>query len=267
MTTEKASFTVTGMTCSACSAHVEKAVRACEGVTEVSVSLLTNTMLVTFHTGAVTPQQIITAVQKAGYGANLVITHHPYIFHPISDIDFDSPQGELIVKTIKAGVTVYSAHTNLDFTIGGINDAMMETIGITNQKADKSKCHRYGKLKESMTVEEFFKMVKKNFDAPNSRLILPENVSKTKKISKIGVSSGSFDDDFSWIKEYNVEVLVTGEMKHNQAIDFKNRKIIGISLGHFESENVGIEKLSKIVRDRLGIDTLVTKSCNPFSDL
>lgn len=63
---ESASFSITGMTCSACSSHVEKAVRKVEGVNNVTVSLLTNSMLVE---GAASADEIIGAVEKAGYGA------------------------------------------------------------------------------------------------------------------------------------------------------------------------------------------------------
>ena len=61
-------YNVTGMSCAACSARVEKAVRAVPGVESCSVSLLTNSMGVT---GTATPEQIIAAVEKAGYGAGL----------------------------------------------------------------------------------------------------------------------------------------------------------------------------------------------------
>jgi len=60
-------YTVTGMSCAACSSRVEKAVSKVEGVTSCSVSLLTNSMGVE---GTATPEAIITAVQEAGYGAS-----------------------------------------------------------------------------------------------------------------------------------------------------------------------------------------------------
>ncbi len=66
MKTEK--FSVTGMTCAACSAHVEKAVRGVTGVTSVSVNLLMNNMLVNYEEPA-TETLICQAVEKAGYGA------------------------------------------------------------------------------------------------------------------------------------------------------------------------------------------------------
>ena len=61
-------FVVTGMSCAACSARVEKAVSKVEGVTSCSVSLLTNSMGVE---GTAQPEDIIAAVEAAGYGASV----------------------------------------------------------------------------------------------------------------------------------------------------------------------------------------------------
>lgn len=64
-------FRVTGMTCAACSAHVEKAAAGVAGVAQVSVNLLMNSMVVEYAEPA-TPQAICAAVGAAGYGASLV---------------------------------------------------------------------------------------------------------------------------------------------------------------------------------------------------
>ena len=65
---DKQIFAVTGMTCSACSAHVEKAVRKVEGVSKVNVNLLQNKMTVEYQAPAA-DETIIRAVEEAGYGA------------------------------------------------------------------------------------------------------------------------------------------------------------------------------------------------------
>ena len=64
-------FDITGMTCSACSARVEKTVGKLDGVDEVSVNLLANQMQVSYREDLLTEQQIIQAVEQAGYGAAL----------------------------------------------------------------------------------------------------------------------------------------------------------------------------------------------------
>lgn len=68
---KKEKYSVTGMTCSACSSHVEKSVSKLQGMTEVSVNLLTNSMQVAYDEALCDEQKIVEAVERAGYGASL----------------------------------------------------------------------------------------------------------------------------------------------------------------------------------------------------
>ena len=65
--TEK--FVVTGMTCAACAAHVEKAASSLDGVDSAAVNLMLGTLVCSYDVDRVSPQAIITAVEAAGYGA------------------------------------------------------------------------------------------------------------------------------------------------------------------------------------------------------
>ena len=67
----KQKFNITGMTCSACSAHVEKAVRRLKGVKAADVSLMTNSMTAEFDDNILSAQEIIAAIIQSGYGASL----------------------------------------------------------------------------------------------------------------------------------------------------------------------------------------------------
>ena len=71
----KERFDVTGMTCSACSSHVEKSVGKLTGVENVSVNLLTNSMQVEFDENKLDTAGIIKAVEDAGYGAAVKDEH------------------------------------------------------------------------------------------------------------------------------------------------------------------------------------------------
>ena len=73
MAVKKAKFDISGMSCSACAAHVDKAVDKLNGVLAVSVNLLQNTMQVSYESDIVTPQQICQAVAQAGYGAQVQV--------------------------------------------------------------------------------------------------------------------------------------------------------------------------------------------------
>ena len=68
---KKEQFTITGMTCSACSARVEKAVAKVDGTKDVSVNLLTNSMQLEYDEAKTNVPAIIKAVVDAGYGASV----------------------------------------------------------------------------------------------------------------------------------------------------------------------------------------------------
>lgn len=73
-----------------------------------------------------------TAERAIANGCELIVAHHPLIFRAIKNLRADLPQGRLIEKLIRAGVSVYAAHTNLDIATGGVNDVLAEKIGLKN---------------------------------------------------------------------------------------------------------------------------------------
>ena len=85
----KQKFKVTGMTCSACSAHVEKAVRKLDGVSSVAVDLLGGSMQVEFDEARLTPDAIISAVTGAGYGASLPAANGTKAAAPANTLEED----------------------------------------------------------------------------------------------------------------------------------------------------------------------------------
>ena len=80
----KETYRISGMTCSACSAHIEKSVSKTQGVKQVHVNLLTNSMIVEFDETVIPSNQIIEAVKKAGANKIILETDCPYL----------SPQGK-----------------------------------------------------------------------------------------------------------------------------------------------------------------------------
>ncbi|MCX7781711.1 MAG: Nif3-like dinuclear metal center hexameric protein [Negativicutes bacterium] len=67
-------------------------------------------------------------------GAGLIISHHPVIFKQLKSLRTDEAQGKLLASLLNAGIAVYAAHTNLDKTAGGVNDALAALIGLSETK-------------------------------------------------------------------------------------------------------------------------------------
>ncbi len=66
---------------------------------------------------------------------NLIISHHPLLFRPVKKVDVETDKTSRIIETlIKKNITLYSAHTNLDFTKDGVSFQLAKKIKLTNQK-------------------------------------------------------------------------------------------------------------------------------------
>ncbi|TCT27002.1 dinuclear metal center YbgI/SA1388 family protein [Melghiribacillus thermohalophilus] len=65
---------------------------------------------------------------------DLIIAHHPLIFKPLKKITPDDEKGRIVEKLIKHNITVYAAHTNLDIAEGGVNDLLMDQLGIEDRE-------------------------------------------------------------------------------------------------------------------------------------
>jgi len=98
------SFPVTGMTCAACQARVQRALAAVPGVTDASVNLVTRNAAVHYDPSSVTPQRLIEAVRATGYDAELRPVDAD-ILAVASSVD-DSEAREARELTIKATVSV-----------------------------------------------------------------------------------------------------------------------------------------------------------------
>jgi dinuclear metal center YbgI/SA1388 family protein len=76
-----------------------------------------------------TPAVIDSAIAAS---CQLLVTHHPLIFKPLKSISAATPQGALLHKAIRGGLSVVSLHTNYDIASGGLNDLLADKIGLEN---------------------------------------------------------------------------------------------------------------------------------------
>ncbi|MCK5680497.1 Nif3-like dinuclear metal center hexameric protein [bacterium] len=71
---------------------------------------------------------LISEAQEAG--VNFIFSHHPLFFKPLKRLDLDVFPGNLLGQALNAGITLYSAHTNLDSVAGGVNDHLAGRLGV-----------------------------------------------------------------------------------------------------------------------------------------
>ncbi len=173
------------------------------------------------------------------WGADLVITHHPMIFAPISQVTDDMT----VFDAVTTGMSFIASHTCLDKAVGGVNSCLAEKVGIKNITDTEDGFLKIGEI-ETESADEF---------AENLKNSLGGSVSYTdsgKPITKVAFCSGGGGDFVSLAKSNGADALLTGEAKHHE---FLLSEDIGISLfatGHFETENIVCEKLKEILNER-----------------
>lgn len=77
----------------------------------------------------VTEEVVDEAINR---GCNMVVSHHPLLFHPVKSITGDDYVGRIIMKAIKNGIVLYATHTNLDNAPGGVNHQIASRIGLND---------------------------------------------------------------------------------------------------------------------------------------
>ena len=180
-----------------------------------------------------TDEAITEAVKR---GANLIVTHHPVIFDPLKSVTEQS----LVYRLIKNGISVISAHTNLDGAHGGVNDALCSAIGLENvEKVQDHEgfAYRIGELDEPMTSEEFAKSVGEKLS------VRTKYVGESSFIKRVAVCSGSGGSMLGEVINTGVDAYVTADIKHNVFMDAHEAGLTLIDAGHFNTEDIIIDTL------------------------
>lgn len=87
------------------------------------------------HTVLVSLSVTSETVQEAKrHGAQMIIAHHPLLFRPLESLREDRPHSRLCAEIIRSNIACFSAHTNLDAAVGGVNDILAEKIGLQQTK-------------------------------------------------------------------------------------------------------------------------------------
>lgn len=190
--------------------------------------------------------------------ANLIITHHPYLFNPTKSIDFRDGFYNRLQRCIKNDITVFAFHTNLDIAEGGVNDNLAKILGIRDIKSlEDGKdlgLGRFGYINEQPAYQ-FLKEVKEKLEA--SGIVVYGNYDKI--IEKVGICGGAGSFLIEDAINQHCDLIVTGDVKYHEAMDLSNKGIIIADVGHFASENHIIYKLQR------EIEEIISKEVYTFS--
>ena len=183
---------------------------------------------------------------------DLIITHHPLIFNPIKKIN-----NPLILEAIKNNICVYCAHTNLDKTYGSTTDALCGVLGLQNLVTVEDYI-KIAHLKDELALEQLIQNVKQSMNLEQVKLINPNNIDIVKNIAICAGGGGSFIDK---LRNYDVDVYITGDIKFHKALEVEGFAVIDI--GHFESELPVLPLIQGLIA-KTKVEVMIAKEEKPW---
>ncbi len=191
----------------------------------------------------ITPDIVREASERS---AQLIVSHHPVIFHPLRAIR----PGTAPFLLVRYGIAAICAHTNLDLAPGGVNSCLAERLGLGGVHALKE----YGTtgLAEALegetgkkyTPREFAEFVRDSLGCDGLYY-----VDGGRGVTRVGLCGGAGSEYLYEAARQGCQAYVTGEAKHHELGDAENLGITLVVAGHFFTENVVIlpllERLAK----------------------
>lgn len=173
-------------------------------------------------------------------GAELIVTHHPLIFHKEKTVTDATYQGKLLLQLIGNRIALYSAHTSLDGAEGGCNDVLCDMLGMQqvrgldhmcNYQGKDYYCGRIGVLQPALTVKMLAHKAGKLLESGQVSMIHPN-----KQVHNLAVCSGAGGDCIKDCIAQGADCLLTGELGYHDGLALWEAGVGAVQCGHYETE-------------------------------
>jgi len=180
---------------------------------------------------------------------DLIISHHPVLFRPVSAINDSTAEGSLLLQLLYSGIAVYSAHTNFDKAAGGTDDTLAELLGLQDVcpltgsgngfDPDRPGFGRIGKLSERQSLEHYLGKVRSALGAGKADYIgNPE-----KEIHTVASCAGAGGDFIQQARQAGADLFITGEVKYHEALPTLDGDMALATFGHYATERPAMNRL------------------------
>ena len=170
-------------------------------------------------------------------GAELIISHHPFIFHALKRINYHGPQGRTMQLLMKHGINVIAAHTNYDKAPGGICDSLASILELQ----DIFTCDEYvrvGKLPTPLSPAELAAHIRGALHTESRYYAASDE-----RITHVAVSGGAYGEGYEAALAAGAQAYVVGEIAHHEILDAYARGITIYDAGHYPTEWPGVVSL------------------------
>ena len=180
---------------------------------------------------------------------DLVVTHHPLFFKPLKSVDTKSDVGRILSLFLSKSMNLYTMHTNLDATVGGVNDELVKVFGFHPAQGERL-TDGIGLLFDSCSY-----LPDQLSSVMSGRWVGAELPST---ISKIAFCGGSGRSLLPQLAGSEVDVFVTGELSYHDEVFCEYHGISAYLIGHHESEVVILPEIqSRLVQSFPGLSVKI----------
>lgn len=197
----------------------------------------------------VTPGIIDEAARR---GCNLVIAHHPLLFRGLKQIcPGDNVVQQSVIEAIRHDITVFSSHTSLDSTPGGISHRIARMLGaevlspLSAPEGSETGLGVVAVFDKPLTPAQFVERVK---DAFGSSVVRCSAALPDATIRRIALCGGSGGEFIPLAVEKGCDVMLTSDVRYHDFVDFGKRIFIA-DIGHYESEECAKQIFYDIISD------------------
>ena len=205
----------------------------------------------------VTPDVVNEAIML---GCDLIVSHHPLLFHGLKQVCGQTPQARIVETAIKHDIAIYSAHTSLDSVIGGINTRLADKLGVTGYRllvtgeSTETGLGVIGRLEKPMDYSDFIGFIRDTLDCTYVRYTRP---AKT-QIQTVALCGGSGAEFIGEAIKQGADVYITADCKYHEFQDADG--VIGlIDIDHWISERHARDIFRDIL-EPLGVTCHISKT-------
>lgn len=179
-------------------------------------------------------------------GANVIVTHHPAIFYPVSSLHSEDP----VLLCARAGISVISAHLNLDAANGGIDEELM--LGLGGSACDIMHSLTDGGYGRAFTVAEesladFVVRIKARF---NTERVLSYGDRPVRKVAGF-CGAGLDDSTVAFALRRGADTVVSSDGKHHLIAALVNADVNVVLLTHYAAEQYGFVRFAENLRQKI----------------
>lgn len=200
---------------------------------------------------SITPDAAAEAVDQQ---ADLIVTHHPLPFQPLSRLTTDTTAGRILWDLAAARIAIFSPHTALDSAAAGINHQLCAGLALSavaplvaSPEDPAIGSGRFGNVSPSTTLDELAARVKQFLCIDSLRVVGPPDA----PVTRVAVACGSGGGFLESAARAGCDCLVTGETNFHTCLEAEATGVGLILAGHYASERFAVERLADYLAGQL----------------